>query len=640
MFKSFYVAILGISLFAFGLSGIQAQELNKQISKTAFKDARLVFDKAGEAAIDIQLKNDSAIPIESFFNEYGKAFNLSKDNEVKSFQVTKDNLGQTHHRYKQYYKGIELAEVQYILHEKDGKVLHGNGKLIHSVEMNVTPRLSENEALQYALANINAESYMWENKKNEAHFKKEQNNPSATMYPKGRLMLSAKNFDLKKENFHLVYRFDIYAEKPMDRYYIDVDADTGEIINKISRIQSGDVPGQGTSVYNGVVPLTIADTAISANAPSKWHVDSWMAYESGASWWVADPSFGNQGGYDNGWYEGLDTDPVLLTGTDLKLQFVHRYSVESPGGEPAGYNAWDGMNVRISNDGGNTWQVLQNPVAAYSNLSLYSFGEQHGEGPGIPGWTGVQNTWTNVSFDLSTFSGQSIKIRFAFASDPGVSTNDGAPNLFGWQIDNIVISSSLSTLYSNNGVSSGVTAVNLVSEAAFIEGNYRLRQYSRGDGIATYDAKHGISYSLSTDFVDNDTKFESNKGKAGVSVHWALEHAYDYYLNVLNRYSFDDNGGKLIAYVHYDSAWFNASWDGPRLKFGDGTANNTPLVSIDIVSHEMTHGVTEYTANLVYQDESGALNESFSDVFGTAIEFFGDPINADWFIGEDFDVNG
>src|SRR4030067_345891 len=264
MFKSFYVAILGISLFAFGLSGIQAQELNKQISKTAFKDARLVFDKAGEAAIDIQLKNDSAIPIESFFNEYGKAFNLSKDNEVKSFQVTKDNLGQTHHRYKQYYKGIELAEVQYILHEKNGQVIHANGKLIHGLDLNVEPTLSESETLQYALANINAESYMWESQRNETHLRKEQNDPNATMYPTGVLMLSAENFKLEKEKFHLVYRFDIYAEKPMDRYHIDVDVKTGEIINKISRMQSGDVPGQGTSFYNGVVPITIADTAISS----------------------------------------------------------------------------------------------------------------------------------------------------------------------------------------------------------------------------------------------------------------------------------------------------------------------------------------------------------------------------------------
>ena len=139
---------------------------------------------------------------------------------------------------------------------------------------------------------------------------------------------------------------------------------------------------------------------------------------------------------------------------------------------------------------------------------------------------------------------------------------------------------------------------------------------------------------LATDFVDDDTNFDSNNSKAGVSVHWALEHTYDYFLNVLNRNSFDDNGAKLIAYAHYDNAWFNAQWDGSRMRFGDGTGNNVPLVSIDIVSHELAHGVTQYTANLVYENEFGALNESFSDIFGAAVEFRALGAGANWFIGE------
>ena len=594
----------------------------------------MIFDKNGKAANDIRFIEGKSIPLESFFEEYSKTFNWSNDNEAKSFRVTEDNNGKTHRRYKQYYKGIELADVQYILHEKNGQVIHANGSLIHGLDLNVVPTLSENEALQYALDNINAESYMWETEKNEAHLKKEQNNPDATMHPKGILMISAKNFELEKENFHLVYRFDIYAQKPMDRFYIDVDANTGEIINKISRIQSGDVPGQGTSVYNGVVEMVVADTAISSNDPSRWHPDPWNAYENGLSWWCADPSYGNQGGYDNGWYEGLDTDTIFLIGSNLRLEFYHRYNVEDPAGATSPYNGWDGMNVRISTDNGATWQVLQNPVPAYTNSSLFSFGDQHGEGPGIPGWAGTLNTWTNVTFDLSAFAGQTIKIRFAFASDGALATNDGGPDLFGWQIDNIIVSNLSDTLFINDGVTDGVTTVNLVSEAAFIEGNYRLRQYGRGGGIATYDAKNQTSYSLATDFVDDDTNFDSNYGKAGVSVHWALENTYDYYLNVLNRNSFDDNGGKMIAYAHFDNNWFNAQWDGSRMRFGDGTSNSIPLVSIDIVSHELTHGVTQYTANLIYQNEFGALNESFSDIFGTAVEFSALSSGANWFIGE------
>ena len=374
MFRNIIGGLFFLLTLFFSTILVQGQYMNNEQNNTAFKDSRVVFNQRGNGSIDIQFIQGQGIPTDQFFSEYRKAFKLSADNEFKSFQKIKDNIGQTF-RYKQYYKGLELAEVHFILHEKNGQVTHANGKIIQGLEVDSNPSLTEEEALEFALASINAKTYMWENKLNEIHLKKEQNDATASMYPKGKLMFSAKNFDVRPENFHLVYRFDIYAEKPMDRFYVDVDAKTGEIINKISRIQSGDVPGQGTSVYNGVVNLIIADTAISTNPPSRWHLDSWMAFEGGISWWISDPALGNQGGYDNGWYEGLDTDPVLLSGADLKLKFVHRFSVESPGGEPAGYNAWDGMNIRISTDNGNSWQVLKNPNPAYSNTSLYSFGE-------------------------------------------------------------------------------------------------------------------------------------------------------------------------------------------------------------------------------------------------------------------------
>jgi len=465
---------------------------------------------------------------------------------------------------------------------------------------------------------------------NEAYIKREQNDPDATMFPKGVLMLSAKDFDLQKDNFHLVYRFDISSEKPMDRFYIDVDAKTGEIINKITRIRTGDVPGQGTSFYNGTVSLTVADTAISFSSEPEWHVDSWNAYQGGLSWWDADPSLGNQGGYKNEWYEGLDTDQISLSGSNLMLEFYHRYKVEEPAGAPAQYDGWDGMNVRISTDDGNTWQVLQNPVPAYSNSSLFSFGGRHGEGLGIPGWTGELSTWTNVSVDLSAYAGQTVRIRFAFASDFYFSTDDVGPDLFGWQIDNIIVSNSSTTLYSNDGDVNGMTTVNLFKEASFIEGNYRLRQYGRGGGIVTYDAKNGTSLPLSVDFVDADSSFDSENGKVGVSVHWALENAYDYWFNIHGRNSLDDIGGRIIAYAHWGNSFSNAYWDGSRMAFGDGTLNNIPWVSIDMVSHEPTHGVTQYTANLIYQDEYGALNESFSDIFGEAVELYTKGVGPDW----------
>lgn len=263
------ISIQLVFIFALSASQIFGQE-KIDISKTIFKNSTIVLDHKTKTPSSIRFLESDAVSIESFLKEYKEVFNLSEENEIRSYKISTDQMGITVHRHKQFYKGLELGEVQFILQEKNGLVLHTNGNLVHGLELDVTPSISEREALDYALASINADAYMWENMKNEVQLRKEQNDPTATMFPKGILMLSAKNFNLEKENFHLVYRFDIYAEKPMDRYYIDVDAKTGEIVNRISRIQSGDVPGKGTSVYNGTVSLTVADTTISAHYPSNW----------------------------------------------------------------------------------------------------------------------------------------------------------------------------------------------------------------------------------------------------------------------------------------------------------------------------------------------------------------------------------
>ncbi len=93
--------------------------------------------------------------------------------------------------------------------------------------------------------------------------------------------------------------------------------------------------------------------------------------------------------------------------------------------------------------------------------------------------------------------------------------------------------------------------------------------------------------------------------------------------------------------VHYGSGYVNAFWDGTKMTYGDGDGVEFgPLVSLDVAGHEMTHGVTEHTANLTYSGESGGLNESTSDIFGTMVEFYANNANdpGDYLIGEEFDL--
>ncbi len=167
---------------------------------------------------------------------------------------------------------------------------------------------------------------------------------------------------------------------------------------------------------------------------------------------------------------------------------------------------------------------------------------------------------------------------------------------------------------------------------------YRLRETTRGLGVETYNLNKGTSYGTATDFTDDDNfwnNVNANKDEVATDAHWAAEKTYDYYFQKFGRNSIDGQGFKIMSYVHYQTNYANAFWDGQRMTYGDGDATMGPLVSLDIVGHEITHGLTENTANLTYQNESGALNEGFSDIFATCIEYFAKPTTANWTMGED-----
>lgn len=160
--------------------------------------------------------------------------------------------------------------------------------------------------------------------------------------------------------------------------------------------------------------------------------------------------------------------------------------------------------------------------------------------------------------------------------------------------------------------------------------NYRLRQTASGGGIQTFNMNNGTNYTNATDFTSNTATLWSDA--TSVQAHWGAEKTHAYFLTNHNRNSFNGNGAIIKSYVHYSTNYVNAFWDGTRMTYGDGNATYSPLVSLDIVGHEITHGVTSYSANLVYSYESGALNESFSDIFGEAIENYASGAN-DWNMG-------
>ena len=420
---SFLLLFLGVSLFA---------QNKNQYKNTPFYNAQITLDKHGQSPSAIRFKEGNQPTVASFFQEYQQFFPMSQDNRTETFPVSNDKIG-THHRFNQYYKDLEVIGAQYILHEKNGKVWYANGHLVSGIEMDVIPAISERATLQAALKYINAESYMWEKPENDTFLQREQKDADATFYPKGELKLTSGKEEMVNKNIRLVYRFDIYAQEPLGRYWVDVDAKTGEIVNKLDRIHNTDnSTATGISLYNGIVSMTIDE----------------------------------------------------LSPTSFRLR---------------------------------------------------------------------------------------------------EATTRGAP-------------------------------------------------------IETYDMQNGTDYSLAVDFTSIAKSGPWDAG--GVSGHWGAEATYDYYYNTFGRNSLDNAGYPLLSYVHFWIGYNNAFWDGSRMTYADGDGVNfTPLIGLDVCGHELTHGVTQFSSNLIYFGESGALNESFSDIFGNLVEFdqegapsFG---TGSWRIGED-----
>jgi len=151
-----------------------------------------------------------------------------------------------------------------------------------------------------------------------------------------------------------------------------------------------------------------------------------------------------------------------------------------------------------------------------------------------------------------------------------------------------------------------------------------------------YDAKNG------TELPGQSVRKEGKPSNGDVAVDEAYDYlgvTYDFFWQAYQRNSLDNKGLALLGSVHYDKEYQNAFWDGQQMVFGDGDGEifNRFTIAIDVVGHELSHGVTESEAALVYLGQSGALNESLSDVFGSLVKQFSlqqTADKADWIIGE------
>jgi len=168
-----------------------------------------------------------------------------------------------------------------------------------------------------------------------------------------------------------------------------------------------------------------------------------------------------------------------------------------------------------------------------------------------------------------------------------------------------------------------------------ILGQMFLGDQQSGLHRTVYDAQHGTEPTGQVVRREGEADIGdavANEAYAGLGA------TYTFYKEVFNRDSIDNKGMRLDGVVHYGNNYDNAFWNGSRMIFGDGDGQSFIgfTKAVDVIGHELTHGVTEFTCNLEYHFQSGALNESMSDVFGSLVKQYlnkQSAKDADWLIG-------
>ncbi|WP_445491735.1 M4 family metallopeptidase [Niallia sp. 03133] len=186
------------------------------------------------------------------------------------------------------------------------------------------------------------------------------------------------------------------------------------------------------------------------------------------------------------------------------------------------------------------------------------------------------------------------------------------------------------------GSGTGLTNNTVSLNTTLSSGVYYLQDNTRGNGIFTYNGQNRNRLPGAL-WADADNVFKTAFDAPAVDAHNYAGETYDYYKNTFNRNSYDGLGASLKSTVHYSKNYNNAFWNGTQMVYGDGDGYNfIPLSGgLDVVAHELTHAVTSSESDLIYQYESGALNEAISDIFGTVVEYKYQASKADYDIGED-----
>jgi Zn-dependent metalloprotease len=248
------VFILLASFLCLANAGFSQIYFSAEASKKITGAECIAYENGRDLPVYIKLRQGYEVNYSDWQQWVFKILKLNPEMGFSFSSVQKDKEGDLHYRFIQTYDNVKIEGTTLIVHTKNGKVYSFNGNIISSVDLSGNPGLTESDALASALSYMNASKYRWEVPAEEALLKYTTNDPDATYYPKGELFYSLDKSSTV-QSYKLTYRFDIYADVPLKRSYVFVDAQDGKILLDLNRIQTTDVPGTAVTRYSGTVDI-------------------------------------------------------------------------------------------------------------------------------------------------------------------------------------------------------------------------------------------------------------------------------------------------------------------------------------------------------------------------------------------------
>jgi len=245
------IAVLG--LLALGLLAQPGASQAQQVLRNELSPDALDYFYPDASIKSFMVRDGVQMSAASLFTQQRMLFGLGQDDALVCGRVETDASGVTHYRYTQEYRGVPLEYISYNLHEINGALRLGNGKIVLGMTQDAEPAITAQQSIEIALEAVPADRYFWEDAEKEATWKRKQNDQNASYYPTHELvfMRPDPNSDHAAENYVLAYKMAVMALEPHNTQIVFVDARSGEVIRQESTAMTC-AAGSINTTFNGV----------------------------------------------------------------------------------------------------------------------------------------------------------------------------------------------------------------------------------------------------------------------------------------------------------------------------------------------------------------------------------------------------